>query len=1180
MKKYLLPALFSGFFFLTTSNAQEPIFRMDFDSPAKIGTFEKKIVLPESGYVPGKSGKGYFFERPATNFLPADAAIPTNPANFQPGDGSEIKLNNGTLILTGNRLTVRPFLTDMKQDFIYNTNALTGSCEIKGPKGTKVTITVKLTPWNRSEKEKKKILDKSRKKHPVIEDKTVSMTYVLTGDWQRISAYAELDSRTVSGRYAAIEISCSSRQVFCLRNFQAEHTMRYPYKSYAPTSFLRGKTSREQDASGIRIAESWLQNNFPYDNGSVMFWIYLPSDPQLKRPDGSYFGFARGWRHPMWTLRNNAGSTGLKTGIYLKKGIPHNKWVHVTMTWDQKRSSLYLDGKLMTSSVRKTAPVNGKEKYILTIGRTQWTTESADGILDDFMIFGKALSEKEIKAVLQKQKTASAKKSPFRVKPFSIPPFFRDDPNAGIYMEIESEKECRITAEIVSFETVRCEFPLQKGLNQITLPFHPAKMSPGKGKLKITLSSPEGTFLNYESEYTIHKAIRRELMRVLSWGGYRPTPLSYLQSLGVNAINTTPERDMAEATKLGMLVNLDFRNHKELVRNNFDIPKTMNATADGIRKMRGQYNWYGTMLNSEAYMYWNHFTSWKDTAPYLYNLARKKFDPFPDLSIIRVSPHMVKPDELNPKPDALGIYEKPGPGYHFLKWYKNEATPVIGLNAAAKKLISGIDPANLVWVEPPFSAGQFKGMDMGGVWTYIITLQEVVGKLRREWSTISQAGCPYIQPTLTMYYWINSKERANYKGKEYFLIRSVDQLKSNCWAAAGAVGMHDLCFFNAYAWYDSEVENRDYIPSKNLSNPFGKFMREEFYPAALLLRDTKEPQATVALYLPPESAVYSEKSWNLYRATCMWERNLALYNIHFDVITADSPHHRKPESYKTLIIPMMKYVSKELHQRLLAMTPETRIVVDKDCPRTYPGMLKLDYKHNPGRPYDQSTFNTVIPFLKELEQQGTGRSFRAVGSKGDVMYFERIHKGVRYLLVINNHWQEDEISACAIDKKPRGFKLQPKGVAQGAKIIVEHAANQQIYHFRTGKKITFRKDGDKAVFETSLLPGNAELFCIYPEPLTHLTMKIKTVPAKGKISFAELSLKDKRGKFAPGRQIIYATVTDGRGNNTDETGWYVMEEGRVVIPVRIGLDAPSGNWKITVREHTTGLRAEAGFLLK
>lgn len=1167
---------------ILTCNAAEPIFSFNFDAPAKIGSFEKTIVLPEEGFVKGRFGRGYLFERPAVNFLPENVARFSQSDIFQADSGSVLTVENGVLTLKGSGFAIPAFRTPMQKDFVFKTTALTASCEVKGPKGATVTLTVTLLPWDLPGKQKAAILEKSKKKHALLPDKSVPASFVLTGDWQKIASYGELDARTVEGRSATLHLTFKRNGALQVRKLQTEQTMCYPYKTYAPTSFLRGRTARAAAASGIMLTDSFLQQNFPVDNGTAAFWILLPSDERLPRPPGAFLGFARGWRFPMWNFRNGSFSTGLKSGVYLKKEFPVNRWVHVAVVWTPEKSVLYLDGKQAAVSPRESMCMDGRDKYLFSIGKTLWTEESADAVLDEIHLYGDVLSAQEIAALAARNTPLEIKRenATFRVRPVTVPPFFRDDPQSGVSLEVEAEKAGSITAEISSFETVHKEFQLHKGTNCITLPFHPGRMSPGKGTLRITLLGSEGVFFDFSSPYVIHKAVRRDLMHVLSWGGYRPTPLPYLQSLGINAVNTTPEKDLDDATNLGMLVNLDFRNHRELVQNDFDIEKTLQTTQQGILRMRGRYNWYGTLLNSEAYMLWSNFTTWHETVPTLRKQAEEVFGTLPDLRHIRVSPRLVDPADLDYAPDSLGVYEKTGPGYRFLDWYTNEGLPTIRLNRASAQMIRKTDPQNLIWVEPPFSEGEFRGMDMGGVWVYLVTLQEIVGKLRREWAMIRNAGCRFIQPTLTMYYWINSKEKAVYNGKNCILVRSPDQLKSDCWAAAGAVGMHELCFFNAYAWYDAEQLHKDYIPVTGYSREFGTFMREVFYPAALLLRDTAEPDAQVALWLPPEMAVYSEKNWNLYRNTCMWERNLALHNIHFDVLYGDSPHQRKPESYRTVILPMAKYVSRNLHQRLTDIAPTTRIVTDKDCLRTYPGMLQLDFKHNSGRPYDQETFRSIFPFLQELEKSGTGRSFRAVGMDGGVMYFERVHKGVRFLLVINNHWKENEISACAVDKNPRGFPLQPAGVPQKAILTVGNAADLAIYDFRTGKPLSFRKDGPNAMFETELGRGDAQLFCVYPAPFEKLTIETPRNPAKGQTAEIVVALRDRTGKTPPGRQILRAEVRDGKGNPTDESGWYVMEEGRAVLPLRIGLDAPEGAWKIALREHTSGLRAECMFQVK
>ncbi len=1172
----------SGILSLAADSGKEPLLAIDFDSPIRIGQTRKDNPLPENGYREGRFGKGYCFERPAVNFLPRPVALPESAKGFRPGAGSSLSIANAALSLRGASFSIPEFETDLKQETVFPRTALTISCEVKGPRGAQVTVSVHFAPWKATDAQKEKILAGSRKKEPFSPDSAGSKTYRLTGEWQRIAAFAETDGRCAANRTASVEMILSGAEEASFRHFQAEQTMRHPYRTHAPTSWLPGRNSRPAGSSGLCLTDQFLQQNFPINEGTAALYAFLPEEPGFPRANSPFFGFGQGWRKPMWQFRPRRFEAGASGAVSLKKELPSNRWIHLAVTWDKKESCMYVDGKLWGQSSRQNCSMEGREKCVFSIGKTLWPEESADAVLDEFLLFGRVLPPEEIAqlAFSNKPFMPPAGES-FRIAPFSVHPFFRDDPNAGIPLEIYAGNEGKIRAELESFERITKEFSLKQGWNRIHLPFHPDRRSPGKGLLRITLYDGNGKKIDaFSAPYEVRGAVRRDLVRILSWGGDGETPLEYLQKLGINAVNTSPGKWEEEATRLGMLVNFDFRNHKELQKNNFDVLKTLQESRNEIHRMRGRYNWYGTLLNSEAYGAWGNFSEWKTKYPVLLDHARKSLGFDPPFDLLKLNPMSCRREDTEFAKDESGIYEKTGRAYRFLDWYVNEGHPVIALNNANAKAVREADPQNLVWTEPGFSAGIFRQTDMGGAWAYLVTLQEVAGKLRREWGRIRSAGRKYFQPTLTMYYWINSREKGVLNGKEYFRTRSVDELKADCWAAIGMVPMHDLCFFNAYAWYDAENTGQKFLPGQRMSDEFGRFMKQEFYPSALLLRDMEEPPARVALFVPEAISFYSEKSWEYYRTMCMWERNLALYNIHFDVVYSASLTQRALEDYSIVILPMASKISRELHERLLALASKVRIVADNHCKREYPGLLRLNYTHNPGRPYDQKTFENIFPFLKELEVSGTGRSFRAEGKSGNVMYFERMYKGVRFLLVVNNHWTTGFLSRCAADQSPRGFEYRPYGVSQPAVLTIFGAADSVIYDFSTGRKVPFRKEGNHVVFETVLGPGGGKLFCVYPSALSRLEMTIPKDIRRGETAAFRCVLTDETGKNAPGRQIFRVDVTDADDRQTDDGGWHVMEDGILSVPVRIGSDAPCGTWKITVSEHTSALTSTHSFSVR
>ena len=102
-----------------------------------------------------------------------------------------------------------------------------------------------------------------------------------------------------------------------------------------------------------------------------------------------------------------------------------------------------------------------------------------------------------------------------------------------------------------------------------------------------------------------------------------------------------------------------------------------------------------------------------------------------------------------------------------------------------------------------------------------------------------------------------------------------------------------------------------------------------------------------------------------------------------------------------------------------------------------------------------------------------------------------------------------------------------------------------------------------------------KVFCVYPTKLAKLLVDVKD-------GFAHIALVDENGKPAPGRQVVDVEVRDPDGNLHDETGRYVMERGRLKVPLRFADDDPKGSffsrWKVSAKELTTGFTETTSFI--
>ncbi len=1173
--------------------AQEPeknlFFKMDFDSPVKIGSETLDVSLPAEGFTEGKFGKGFYFQRPSRNFLPENIAVPEDKSAFSAKNNAALSFENDgpdkVLGVTNGGFSIRETpvtLADGKLLFTRPTTAVTGSCYVKGPKGAKVEFSVSILPESFPEKETKALCAKYLNNKLVVPDPAFAekfrpeivhgVTVVLTGEWQRIATFAECDVRSAKSRRAIMEASVPGEGKVLFKKFQLEHSLFYPYNTSHPTSWLPGKTARAAGETGLCLTLDAIRSRFPGKEGSLGFWFRTPSESNMPAGAGGFFCFGETWRKPMWVVDNGRIEVGCAPAQYLPKpGFDCPQWTHFALTWNEKETVCYINGEK-----KRSAPRNFEDfptgKYLFCVGKNLWSERSANAVMDEFLIFDRALTAPEIEALSKAESTlGKGEDSGFRVAPFSVKPFYRNDPGAGITLEVSSKKAQTVRLVFDSFTKQAMDVPLRPGWNTVKIPVHPELKAPGEGSWTLKIADSAGKTLYATSgKYKVEGQLRRDLVRFLSWGGEGEVPLEYERKLGISARNVPPAMTGA-ALQSGMMISLDLRNHGRLPQNGFDVEKTVRESREGIRDLRDSFLWYGTLLNSEAAGKWR-FTTWKQY-PKLFEQAQKALGFQPPVDLVRINPDMCLLPDPEIRFDSDGVFV-PGKAFRLLEWYRARGDILYTLNGETGKMVKSIAPDNLTWTEPAHP-GLFRDVDMGSDWSYDVTLQEIAGRFRNGYAH-AQCHQKFFQPTLAMYYWINSHEPAMLDGKKYFLPRSVDELSAACWVAAGMTPFHDLSFFNTYAWYDSETAAKMYLPMKGMADAFGRFMKESFTPAALLLRDTDEPRARVALVVPEQISFYSEKDWNYYRVKTMWLRTLSFHNIFFDVLYDANLKEKSLADYRTLIVPMRSKCSRGIHEQLLAASKTAEIVTDAYCPVSYPNMKKLAYSW---KTYEQEDFQPCEDFIRLLARQNTGRTLRAAGEKGAVLYFERLYKGRRYFIVVNNLWTTGYLSECSVKKRIRGLDYKPYGVPQKVKVFFtpEPGRGTVVYDFLKSSELPLEKNGSDFSFEVNLGPGEGRLFCVYPEKFVSLKSAAGKTFRPGTTGPLHVELKTADGRSPGGRQLLEVKVTDGKGNPADESGWYVMENGSAHIPIRIALDSAPGEWKTEVMEKTTGFRTETSF---
>lgn len=162
-------------------------------------------------------------------------------------------------------------------------------------------------------------------------------------------------------------------------------------------------------------------DNLSKDKGTIAFWLQLP-------PADSAAGGGP------WTLfaeegSDDAGSTNLKIELFPKRLIrasikdPRDtrlhyhrvgewaagEWHHVALTWNiHKGAFLYIDGQPVTQGWMPAWTPQESDRFMIGAG-TADGEEAARVALDEFSIYGRELTEEEIRAAFQQHREFSAK---------------------------------------------------------------------------------------------------------------------------------------------------------------------------------------------------------------------------------------------------------------------------------------------------------------------------------------------------------------------------------------------------------------------------------------------------------------------------------------------------------------------------------------------------------------------------------------------------------------------------------------------------------------------------------------------------------------------------------------------------------------------------------------------------
>ena len=166
-------------------------------------------------------------------------------------------------------------------------------------------------------------------------------------------------------------------------------------------------------------------------NGTIAFWL-KPLDWDFKDPKFHIFCEAKGDNSVLIIYKYNIGrfpafifgklNSG-KSQRWMLARTPHPKWQkgefhHLAFTWDDDCLKIYIDGlqKGMIKNIKELMPTNFHTLSVGPYGANLWKNQEGNSLIDDFRVYDKTLSGREIELLYTSYGVSKIDKSKIPVK--------------------------------------------------------------------------------------------------------------------------------------------------------------------------------------------------------------------------------------------------------------------------------------------------------------------------------------------------------------------------------------------------------------------------------------------------------------------------------------------------------------------------------------------------------------------------------------------------------------------------------------------------------------------------------------------------------------------------------------------------------------------------------------------
>lgn len=1137
------------------------VFFLDFDHGGiayKGGALAHVLEFDNGQLVEGHFGKGYRFEPSVNNLLSFNLSSAEEGTNgFQVEGGARISTESTEkrrawgkrflrVVLPNNRAIITvPVEKPVARDYVGRYIA---SLYVRGAAGSKIGLSMASNPLASTNVHEQKV--------------------VLSNVWRRASCFLPVDGKEKEPISIALKIrNIGAEPVeMDLDGLQIEKVDANDAGRTEPARWVPGGTFRDKDV--LDVAGHKIP--FSSQEGTMALWVKV-EPPAAGGSWGQHYliGVGSTWGKPEWAISTRAFTAGFSAskgyqesiignGDHISGALADGKWHHLALTWNEKELAGFLDGKETgRKPIVATSELDGAW---LLIGRTPTPPNppvSAKAVLDDIMIYSRCFTPGEIQNLKDLKEPIGA----------LLPLTLLDGPSRVFFTRNETEAE--LSFKPVSWNrsggkvTVAGTMPAERAFiepysGMYRVCFKPCRLIPGAYPLTLALDDGSRVVSN-TFNIEVAPAPANTNFIIEAWDGGENA-----QSLGFNARIGYSSADIIGFARKGLFTVLRVDTDRDCYHPmDPDVLDRSRAEVSRIARDVGCYPQVAAcLINTEL-------GCWKAPVdkPWFDKWLKKETGLNADTPCVQNNPrYSYKPQSTN------GVVPDDDPAYRFHRWWMAHGYGWGEHNAEMRKVMENEGLRTMYCSDRYQSPEAVKKMNLVSDWKYPQTPEGLVAfwSWLRSRAMLADRG---LLPTPGNVYWDdgNATMVTNAEGKKVVLCLPPGRLREYLWLTL-AEPIWGISFYGLSRrkneYYDQRCDD---------------VMREFFAVAPAIgsmLKDVPRRQNDVAMLETSSLAAMDAEiyKWFSYWNMKFFSTALARARVDYDWITEEHVSAGWLEKYKFVIVPFGRYLPENIHKALCEFAEAGgQVIADEMLAADVPGVRKLPYRFlkeggpEGGPPMWKQETKAALDW--GAEYHASQDCDVTVSNPMETWLVERVIDNVRYLFIINDKFVPGEIAErfkIKFNVDGESQLIRDEGVAQEVEVSAHFPGDSAVYDILEHKNVRPDRANGKLKWKSPLAPGGAKVYAIYPEEINDIRIVSPKEVALGECVQINISIPLKSGKPAPGRQLLEVEVTDPAGKRLDINQFWPIRNGDGIITFWIPRNAQAGEWRMSLKEWTTG----------